>query len=121
MTKQLTFRQYLDSKDQLRKAIENTPVSIIEYEVRKYCSVSVGETKEEAETISLRPRQKLIVKWRYDNILNPTPDYIKVLGIDEDMISEGEDEEQQVFWTGYKLQKWLLRHTQEGKKHVHKI
>lgn len=106
----LTFKQYLESKQQLRKAIENTPVSIVEYEVRKYCSIPVGETEDEKKLIALKPKQKIIIEWRYDNVDNPTPEYIQIAGCQ----TLCEDDKQPVYWSGTKLQKWLLRHTKRG-------
>ena len=49
----LTFKQYLESKEQLLKAIENTPISLVEYEVKKYCNLSIGETEDDKELIGL--------------------------------------------------------------------
>lgn len=112
----LTFKQYLESKEQLRKAIENTPVTIVEYEIKKYCSMAIGESKDESLPIGLKPKQKVIIQWRYDNFENPTPDYVKFVGVN----SIDESEEQPLFWTGQKLQKWLLRHAKEGLNHGHK-
>lgn len=112
----LTFKQYLESKEQLREAIKNTPVSIVEYEVRKYCSLPVGETEQEKTLISLKPKQKIIVEWRYDHIDNPTPEYILISGCQ----TFCEDEKQQTYWTGTKLQKWLLRYTKQGENNGYK-
>lgn len=103
----LTFKQYLDSKDQLLKAIENTPVSIIEYEVSKYCSLTLGETEEDKQLVGLKPKHRVIVEWRYTSIDNPTPENIRIQGVKD----VDEDESYNTFWSGTKLQKWLLRHT----------
>ena len=110
----LTFKQYLEGKEQLRKAIANTPTTIVEYEVRKYCSIYIGESKEEGRIIGLKPKHRMIVQWRYDDMENPTPEYIKFVGI-----NTIEEDEQPVFWTGQKLHKWLMRHTTENKTHGH--
>lgn len=109
----LTFKQYLDSKQQLRQAIENTPVSIVEYEVRKYCSIAVGEAKEDSTLVGLKPKQKVVVEWRYDSMEDPTIVHIKF----KDVKQLDEDEEHQMFWTSAKLKKWLARHTKEGQNH----
>lgn len=113
----LTFKQYLESKDQLKKAISNTPISIIEYEAYKYCSLSIGETEDEKQSVGIRPKNKILVEWRYDNLDAPTPTAISfegVKGIDC-------DEKYATFWSGTKLQKWLSRHTKEGINNGHKI
>lgn len=106
----LTFRQYLDSKQQLLNAIENTPVSVVEYEVKKYCALTVGETEGEKELIGLKPKHKVIVEWRYDDLLNPTPENIRFVGAKDVDI----DQRFSTFWTGSKLQKWLARHANKG-------
>ena len=106
----LTFRQYLDSKEQLLSAIANTPVSILEYEVRKYCSLPIGENEEEKVIVGLKPKHKIVVEWCYDNLTNPTPTSIQFDG-PQDIV---EDEKYNTFWTGTKLQKWLTRHTKKG-------
>lgn len=111
-----TFKQYLDSKEQLLKAIENTPVAVVEYEVKKYCSLAVGETEEEKTLIGLKPKNKVIVEWRYDNIQDPTPETVRLAGpkdIDE-------HEKFATFWSGSKLRKWLTRHAKQGENNGHK-
>lgn len=112
-----TFKQYLEGKEQLRKAIENVPVTIIEYEVRKYCTLTLGESAEESSIIQLKPKQKLTIRWSYLNPLAPIPEYIQV--DTGDMLTE--NEEYSTFWTTEKLQKWLIRHTREGMNYGHKI
>lgn len=106
----LTFKQYLESKEQLLKAIHNTPTSIMEYEVCKYCSLTVGDVETEKEVISLKPKHKLLVEWQYNDINNPTPINIKFKGLAD--VDEGD--KYSTFWTGTKLQKWLTRHAFQG-------
>jgi len=104
----LTFKQYLDSKEQLRKAIANTPISIVEYEVRKYCSFPVGE-EDDKQLMGLKPKHRIVVEWCYDDIDNPTPNSIQLSGL----TNIDESEKFTTFWTGAKLKKWLERHTSE--------
>lgn len=113
----LTFMQYLESKEQLKKAISNTPVALVEYEVHKYCSFTVGETEDEKVLVGLRPKNKILIEWRYDNVDSPTPASIRFTGT-KDMDC---DEKFNTFWTGTKLQKWLSRHAKEGQNHGHKV
>lgn len=111
----LTFKQYLESKDQLLKAIENTPTAIVEYEVKKYCSLTVGESEEEKSLIGLKPKHKIVVEWRYDSVQDPTPEAIQFIGLKD----IDEDEKMQTFWSGTKLTKWLARHATKGDPHGH--
>jgi hypothetical protein len=113
----LTFKQYVESRNQLLKAIENVPVTIIEYEVRKYCTLTLGECAEESVVFNLKPKQKLQVRWMCQNPLLPIPESIKVLNTDVLV----EAEEHPTFWNSDKLQKWLIRHTHEGVNYGHKI
>lgn len=105
----LTFKQYLESKEQLRRAIANTPVTVVEYCVKKYCSLPVGETEEDKQIIGLKPKHRVIVEWKYEDVHNPTPVSIKFIGLQ----SIDEFEQYSTFWTSQKLNKWLVRHTDE--------
>lgn len=108
MTK-LTFKEYLESKEQLREAIRNTPVVVKEYYVRKYCSIALGESDDDKRTIGLKPKHELLIEWRYDDINNPSPQWIKFKNV-KDL---EETEQFAPFWHSQKLQKWLMRHTKE--------
>lgn len=105
---QLTFKQYLESREQLLKAIENTPITILEYDIRKYCTIPVGENEDEKQLIGLKPKNKIIVEWSYENIDNPQPISVRFSGIAE------EDDQFSTFWSGQKLNKWLLRYANKG-------
>lgn len=117
ITKQ-TFSQYIqESKRQLQNAIANTPVTVIEYEVRKYCSLPLGENVVEHQTVSLKPKQRIVVQWKYENAIVPTLDFVKIAGTD--VIDE--TEEQFVSLSSQKFKKWLERNTTEGINYGHKI
>jgi hypothetical protein len=102
----LTFAQYLETKDQLRKAIKETPVQEVEYAVRKYCKIPLGESKEDREYISLKPKQTVVVKWLYEDVEDPTP-----VGVWFTELHEGV--EFSTFWSGEKLNKWLSTNARE--------
>jgi hypothetical protein len=101
----LTFKQYLDSKDQLLKAMERTPISIVEYEVCKYCSIPIAE--EGMETVSLRPKNTIIVEWLYKDIHNPIPTSVRFKGVK----GISEQEQYSLNIPRIKLQKFIDRHT----------
>lgn len=105
----LTFKEYLESKEKLREALRNTPQRDAEYVVRKYCKLVVGESKEVKEYVALKPNQKILVEWVYNNLDNPT-----VVGIRFDGVRDIDSEDEFLtYWDGIKLQKWLLRNTRE--------
>ena len=109
MSTKITFKQHLESLQKLREAVLKTPQRIAEYSVRKYCNLSVGESKETKQVITLKPKNKIIVEWLYTNVDNPTIVNIRFDG-PKDILSEDTFE---MHWDGIKLQKWLNRNTLE--------
>lgn len=105
----LTFKQYLDSKERLREAVKQTPIRKVEYMMRKYCKLPVGETKEDKQYIPLKPKQKIIVEWNYRDLENPQLEglfFENVDGVDD-------TDEYQSFWSDDRFKKWLLKNTRE--------
>jgi len=107
--KHLTFKEYLESKERLRGAITNIPRREGVYTIQKYCKLVVGDSKHTKEYIALKPKQKVLVEWLYDNIDNPTVISIYFEGVKE----VNPNTEYETFWDGQKLQKWLIRNTAE--------
>ncbi len=103
MTTHITFKEYLDSKDRLREAVKETPVRVVEYEVRKYCKLPVGTCKEEKVYLSFKPKQTLIVEWLYTDFNNPKPTCVK----------NKDFEIFPTYWKGKMFEKWLMRNTKE--------
>lgn len=102
----MTFRDYLDSKERLRQAIQETPIASTKYTVKKYCKIRVGESRDERQEVALKPKQSIIVEWRYDDINTPEP--VSVI-----LESINPDEEMSVYWTGEKLKSWLSKNAFE--------
>lgn len=103
----LTFKQYLDSKEQLRQAITQTPVVSRQYEVVDYCNLPVLDECGNKVTLSLKPKVNLVVEWNYKSAsdTNPKPASILTEGLASD------DEWIEAYWNGNKMQQWLCRHT----------
>ena len=101
----LTFKQYLESKNQLIEAVQHIPRSILKYRVKKYCTMAIGECEEEKTILPLKPNQFLEVEWIYENENQPSRGIIK---FHSDKFSE---EEVITFWDDKKLSKWLHRYT----------
>ena len=103
--RKLTFKEYIASKEKLRQAIAETPVVSTTYVVKKYCKIRVGESTENRQEVPLKPKQRIIVEWRYDDIKNPEPESITL-----DDLSPNEHD---VYWTGAKLRNWLSKNAVE--------
>jgi len=101
----LTFKEYLQSKETLRKAIQETPIASTHYVVKKYCKIRLGESRAEREEVALKPKQSIIVEWKYTDINNPEP-----LSI---ILDENDADERPVYWNGEKLKSWLSKNTIE--------
>ena len=109
MKANLTFREYLRSKEQLREAVNETPHQKKEYLVTKYCKLVVGESKDNKEQVNLKPNNKVIVEWLYEDMDEPTPVNIRFAGVCEEV----DNENHATYWQSYKLQRWLLRNTEQ--------
>lgn len=103
--RKLSFKQYLESKEKLRKAISETPVVSTTYTVRKYCKLRLGESKDHRKEVALKPRQRIIVEWQYDDLNDPKP-----LSVVLDDVSPVEHS---VYWAGSKLRGWLSKNAIE--------
>lgn len=109
MDDKLSFKQYLDSKEKLREAVTKTPQRVATYSVRKYCKLIIGESKDDKSQVTLKPNQKIIVDWLYEDIDNPTPVCLKFAGLK----NINADDEHATYWQGVKLLKWLARNARE--------
>ena len=108
--KTISFKEYLESKIQLKEiARTHTPHNQIQYEIRKYCKVPFGETSDDKEVISMKPREKIIVEWYYADLKNPTATGVYIM--DKDDIDSTEKFEP--LWDSHRFRKWLIRNTHQ--------
>lgn len=114
MAQKLTFKQHLEALQKLREAVLKTPQRTITYNIRKYCKIAIGESKDSKQEIALKPKHKIIVEWLYTNVDNPTITSIKFDGVKNVL----EDDEFETFWNGNKLQKWLIRNATEEQSDI---
>lgn len=105
----LTFKQYIESKERLKEAALKAPKYTIDYSVRKYCKLVVGESKEDKIYVSLKPNQKISIEWLLEDIDNPQPIKIQF----NDVREVDSATEYQTFWSSPKLSSWLYRNTKE--------
>ena len=107
--RKITFKEYLESKEKLRQAISESPIRTATYIVNKYCKLPVGETKEEKQYVPLKPKHKIVVEWKYDDIDNPNLIEMRF----EDVKNVDSSEAFSTLWTSERFQKWLLKNTRE--------
>jgi len=107
--KKITFKEYLESKEQLRKAISESPVRTVTYIVNKYCKLPVGETMEKKQYIPLKPKHKIIVEWKYNDIDNP--DLVEMRFESGNVDST---ESFLTYWASERFQRWLNKNTREA-------
>jgi len=106
----LTFKEYLESKERLLKQLKESPIRTATYNVKRYCRIPVGELKEAKEYIPLKPKQRVVVEWKYEDI-NSTPDPMSITF--KDVNSVNPERKYQTFWTGDRLQKWVDKNARE--------
>lgn len=96
--KQLTFKQYYENKDILKRAgIENVRTHI-EYSITKYCKIPVMESFDKDKTyLALKPKDTVKILWEYES---DTPVLKKLV-----IISETE-QELIPCWTSQKMYEW---------------
>ena len=103
--KKLTFKQYVESKERLKRAIQETPIVSTNYTVKKYCKIRYGESKDARQELALKPTQEIVVEWQYEDIKNPEPVSIT--------FPDFSPEENEVYWSGKKLKEWLHKNAIE--------
>lgn len=103
----LTFKEYLkQSKDQLVEAAASTPSMEITYDINSYCKIPLEELYDRP-FIALKPKHKVVVRWLYEDLNNPTVLGVKFIGV------EGIDSSTsyQVSWKSEKVQTWIVKNT----------
>lgn len=105
----LTFKQYRESKEHLLKSMANAPVSVIEYEIQKYCSLSIGSMGD-VRILELKPKQSIIIEWKHTALGVATLDAIRLVGIN----GINEQDIQTTSLPLNKLKTWLARNANAG-------
>lgn len=107
MVNKMSFKQYLDSKQQLREAVNSLPIERVEYVVNKYGKLPVGESKQSKEVVAVKPKQLLTVEWAIHPNGTRTINHITVEGVD----CEYDGEQLTPLWKPEKVQSWLETNT----------
>lgn len=107
--KKLSFKEYLESKTQLKQIAEETSaLHVAEYDVKKYCKLVVSEHAKRL-FVPLKPKSRILIEWLYANTKVPTPVSIRL----ENVKSVDPEAEHETPWKGERLLKWLIRNTIE--------
>jgi hypothetical protein len=106
----LTFKQYLDTKQQLVNAIAENPIQQSTYTVTKYCKLTV-EDENDKRVVSLKPNQMIIVEWQYEDINDNCPTPLAIRFHDVDTVDESVDFD--TSWTSEHIIRWLNKNTCE--------
>lgn len=107
--RKLTFKEYIDSKKQLRAAIEKNPVITKTYKVNKYCKLPVVENNTR-RMLSLTPKTIMIVEWLYEDCdCEPTATSFRF----EDLREVESLEDFNSDWKPEKFNKWIQTNTVE--------
>ena len=109
MDDKLTFKEYLNSKERLREALQKTPERTGRYAINKYCKIAIGETKDSKEYVNLKPKQRVEVDWLYEDIENPSVQSIRFYDVEG--IKDGV--EFSILWGHDRLDKWLFKNARE--------
>lgn len=106
--KKITFREYFESIQILRKAVNDVPKRTANYSLTKYCKLPILETVDSSnkDYISLKPKDTITVTWEYNNKELPTPISVKIVT---------ENAEQIIYpaWSNLKFFKWVTSSTNE--------
>jgi hypothetical protein len=102
----IPFKQYLESKEKLRKALSETSKITKVYKVKKYCKLPINEN-DKKEYFALKPNDDIEILWEYDNKMEGTP--LKITSINSDEISK------EFSWSKEKFKKWTKDTLSENK------
>lgn len=110
MARQLSFKEYYESKRKLREACDNVPRIRNEYRLVKYCKFPVFESLDSDDKIyvSFKPKDKIEILWEKANEFDDYPSAKCIVLISED------DKEVFPCWNNKKMHKWIENNTIES-------
>lgn len=63
--REMSFAEYVQTKQQLRESISKTPIYKQQYSVFKYCRLPLGESRDDSTHVNCKPKHVIEVTWRY--------------------------------------------------------
>lgn len=103
MTK-LTFKEYVETKNQLLEALKQDPMAVQHYRLKKHTRLLADN-----EGINLRPFDKVQMIWRYDRETMVPQQYESVIVNDKPI---------EISWAHTKMLTWLKNHCVEHISHA---
>lgn len=94
----------MESRVQLLHAIDNPPISSVEYQIKDYCVVKINEL---VDSIKLKPKNTILVEWDCIDKHNPVPISIQFKGLSH----LNENEHFTVTVSPKRFQKFINSHT----------
>ena len=104
----LSFKEYLDSKEQLKEAIARSPIQSHVYQITKYCKLAIDIDGKKTE-VYLKPKQTISVAWSYRDVhdANPTPITVSF----HDTTNMDEIDKYNFAWPANKVGTWIDNNT----------
>lgn len=103
MKQKTTFKDYLESKELLKLALEDVPKVKEIYEIEKYCTVPVKEGSDEPSYIKLKPKDLIEILWE-NTPGDRTPKHFVLLT---------EDDCHVFAWSNAKIRSWVDKMTRQ--------
>lgn len=98
MTK-ISFSEYYQSKETLKRAADNSPKYFLIYEVMKYCKIPLLIDYDDKDYVSLKPKDVIKILWEGTTNNSAIAHYI--------IINGDEHKRFKFSWNGNKVSNWL--------------
>lgn len=108
MATKLSFKEYCQSKENLRLAADTIPQITETYELMKYCKFPVVTDEEgDKQYVQMRPKDTIEIVWEFLNPESPTAKKVTVSTDEED------ETRVQPAWGNTKLSSWVNKNTKK--------
>lgn len=101
----ISFKEYLESKNVLKEAIDTPKPSVTVYEMNKYCKLPVSILSEKQQ-VSLKPKQMLEILAEPSN-----PSKILSITVESEHNKVKTKTTFKPFWSSERVTKWIDKNT----------
>lgn len=110
MIPKLSFKEYRQSKENLRLAADTIPQVAEEYELTKYCKFPIVTDEDgDKQYVAFKPKDRIEVLWEFLHPEAPSAKKVVVTTDDDEQASI------QPAWGNTKLSSWLDKNTTKAK------